>query len=31
MILTTIFGWFWKNIKVVAVIIISIFAAIIFY
>ena len=31
MILTTIFGWFWKNIKVVAVIIVSIFAAIIFY
>lgn len=31
MILTTIFGWFWKNIKVVAVIIISIFAATIFY
>ena len=31
MILTTIFGWFWKNIKVVAVIIISILAAIIFY
>lgn len=31
MILTTIFGWFWKNIKVMAVIIISIFAAIIFY
>ena len=31
MILTTIFGWFWKNIKVMAVIIVSIFAAIIFY
>lgn len=31
MILTTIFGWFWKNIKIMAVIIISIFAAIIFY
>lgn len=31
MILTTIFGWFWKNIKVMAVIIISILAAIIFY
>lgn len=31
MILTTIFGWFWKNIKIMAVIIVSIFAAIIFY
>lgn len=31
MILTTIFGWFWKNIKIMAVIIISILAAIIFY
>ena len=31
MILTTIFGWFQKNIKVMAVIIISILAAIIFY
>lgn len=31
MILTTIFGWFWKNIKVMAVIIISILAAITFY
>lgn len=31
MILTTIFGWFWKNIKIMAVIIISILAAIVFY
>lgn len=31
MILTTIFGWFWKNIKVMAVIIISVLTAIIFY
>lgn len=31
MILTTIFGWFQKNIKIMAVIIISILAAIVFY
>lgn len=31
MILTTIFGWFWKNIKIMAVIIISVLTAIIFY